>query len=386
MNHNFLEHFYNKAIGKLNLEFIKSIPEIDILNTCEQNPQWHAEGNAFNHTMLAYEKLENEILNDISYSLTETELTIIQAAVILHDIGKGVTTARGKDGKWHSYQHEIEGEKIARFLLWNEEFDVRETICALIRYHMEPLRIFEHNNWFNRFIEIGCSVCWKHLYYVKKADLLGSIQSDKESFAKDLQKLEFIKETAKSLGMWETKYHNFNDLTRYINNRKLLPWHYNSTKSKVAYIMIGLPGSGKNTYIDNVLLKKHPDAIQISRDDIRIKLGYCIEGEKYLGSEEEERNVTHAFNELFDETVLNDKPIILNNTHLKEKYRYENVSTLRNFGFKVIFIYVEAPTLNDNYNRRSGQVAKCVISNMALSFEYPKINEYDELIIHKQWQ
>lgn len=386
MNHNFLEHFYNRTTGKLNLDFIKSIPEIDVLNTCEQNPKWHAEGNAFSHTMLAYEKLENEILNDISYSLSESELTIIRAAVILHDIGKGVTTTRGKDGNWHSYQHEIEGEKIARFLLWNEEFDVRETICALIRYHMEPLRIFEHNNWFIRFIEIGCSVCWKFLYYVKKADLLGSIQSDKESFAKDLQKLEFIKDTAISLGMWEGPCNNFTDLARYSNNRKLLPWLYNNDNGKVAYIMIGLPGSGKNTYIDNVLLKKHPDAIQISRDDIRIKLGYCNEGEKYIGTEEEERNVTHTFNEIFDEAVLDNKPIILNNIHLKEKYRTEKVLALRGFGFKVIFVYIEAPTLNDNYNRRDGQITKSIINKMALSFEYPRINEYDELIINKQWQ
>ena len=385
MNHNFLEHFYNRTLGRLNLDFIKSIPEIDILNTCEQNPKWHAEGNAFNHTMLAYEKLESEILNDISYTLTETELTIIRAAVVLHDIGKGVTTTMGKDKNWHSYHHEIEGEKIARLLLWNEEFDVREAICALIRYHMEPLRIFEHNNWFTRFIEIGCSVCWKFLYYVKKADLLGSIQSDKESFAKDLQKLEFIKDTAISLGMWENPCY-FNDLVRYSNNRKLLPWHYNYNKNKVAYIMIGLPGSGKNTYINNVLLKQHPDAIHISRDDIRTKLGYCNEGEKYLGTEEEERNVTHIFNEIFDEALLDDKPIILNNTHLKEKHRSEKVLTLRGFGFKVIFVYVEAPTLNDNYNRRDEQITKSVINKMALTFEYPRINEYDELIIDKQWQ
>lgn len=386
MNHNFLEHFYDRTLGKLNLDFIKSVPEIDVLNTCEQNPKWHAEGDAFKHTMLAYEKLENEIFNDISFSLSETELIIIRAAVVLHDIGKGVTTTRGKDGNWRSYQHEVEGEKIARLLLWNEDFDIRETICVLIRYHMEPLRIFEHKNWFTRFIEIGCSVCWKYLYYVKKADLLGSIQSDKESFAKDLQKLEFIKDTAKSLGIWEESCNNFNDLVRYSNNRKLLPWHYNYSKNKVAYIMIGLPGSGKNTYINNVLFKKHPDAVHISRDDIRIKLGYCKEGEKYLGTEEEERNVTHAFNTIFDETVLGDKPIILNNTHLKEKYRTENVSTLRAFGFKVIFIYVEAPTLSDNYKRRDGQIPKITINKMALSFEYPRINEYDELIIDKQWQ
>ena len=150
--------------------------------------------------------------------------------------------------------------------------------------------------------------------------------------------------------------------------------------------MIGLPGSGKNAYINNVLLKKHPDAVHISRDDIRIKFGYCKEGEKYLGTEEEERSVTHAFNKIFDEAVLGDKPIILNNTHLKEKYRTENVSTLRAFGFKVIFIYVEAPTLSDNYKRRDGQIPKIAINKMALSFEYPRINEYDELIIDKQWQ
>jgi hypothetical protein len=56
------------------------------------------------------------------------------------------------------------------------------------------------------------------------------------------------------------------------------------SKSRL-HVMIGLPGGGKNTYIDNVLLKEEPDAVCLSRDDIRVELGYCTVDEKIVGTD-----------------------------------------------------------------------------------------------------
>mgnify|MGYP006967251436 FL=1 len=53
-------------------------------------------------------------------------------------------------------------------------------------------------------------------------------------------------------------------------------------------------------------------------------------------------------------------------------------------GYKIVYVYVEAPTLDFNYKRRDGQIAKDRIKEMALSFEWPEATEYDELIISKQ--
>jgi len=386
MARNFLQHLY---VGKeysteINWAFVESIPEIARLKDCPQNPKWHSEGNAWVHTKLSYEKLENDVFSDFNlfYSLTDDELKIIRAAVILHDIGKGTTTSLGKDGNYHSYGHEVEGEKIARVLLWNEDLYMREMICSLIRYHMEPLRLFESKNWLTRMLEIGARVPLKLLYCVKMADLLGSVQINGGTMSEDIQKLELIKGTAIVFGIWHNATDKYMDAVKYSHNRGILPWKVKGEK-KCAYIMIGLPGSGKNTWIEDKL-SMVDDIANISRDDIRIELGYCEPGEKYLGTDEEERMVTKVYDEKLQHAIDNSKCIVLNNVHLKKKYREASVNQFRTGGFDIFYIYVEAPTLEDNYKRRDGQISPDRIKAMALSFEWPEPSEYDELIMVKQ--
>lgn len=388
MKNRFLSNVYNGShcYENIDWEFINCVPEMARLHECEQNPVWHSEGNAFKHTQLVCEKLENEVFADweFYFSCNEYELTSIRIAALLHDIGKGVTTSQGKDGKWHAYGHEIEGEKIARVLLWNEDITLRETICALIRYHMEPLRIFDSKNWIYRMYEISCRVPWKLLYAVKMADLLGSIQLNGGTMADDLKKMQLIKETAQALNIWDSvQKDEIQPIVKYGNNRNILPWKVKYDESKVAYIMIGLPGGGKNTVITKgkIIPATHTE---ISRDDIRVKLGYCKPDEKYLGTPAEEAEVTRIYNAEFNDAIQRGDVIVLNNVHLKKKYREESVNTLRTNGYKIVYVYVEAPTLEFNYQRRDGQIAKDIIHKMALSFEWPEASEYDKLIISKQ--
>lgn len=388
---NILQNLYNgKTYPRtIDWEFMESIPEFAKLGECQQNPKWHSEGTALQHTKLADEKFRTEVLvgDDVFYELNDdTELLIIRAAIVLHDIGKGVTTSIGKDGNWHSYGHEIEGEKIARVLLWKEDIFVREMICSIVRYHMEPLRIFESKNWLSKMIEIGTRIPWKFLYYVKMADLLGSVQNGINTLNQDLMKMDLIKTSAKALNIWDrtSTRNDLQPLVKYFNDRSIFPWKVDCDgKRPVAVIMIGLPGAGKNTWIENNL-NQYPDAVQISRDDIRVELGFCKPGEKYLGNNDEEKQITEAYNSKLESAIKAKKNVILNNVHLKKKYRETAVSVLRKSGYYIEYVYVEAPTLEENYSRRDGQIKPLVITNMALAFEYPEIGEYDKLTIVKQ--
>jgi predicted kinase len=370
--------------SKIDIEYLKTIPEFNKLSECEQNPKWHSEGNVMNHTLLALEKFETEIIKswEVLRSLSDIELKIIRISIVLHDIGKGVSTFMGKDGNWHAYGHEVEGEKIARFLLWDEDFKIRETICSLIRYHMEPLKLFDSKNWVNKIIEIGNRIEWKLLYYVKMADLLGSIQINGGTTQDDLKKLELIKKTAIALGLWEnSNLKMYNDILPSLNDREMFPWKIKTPTNK-AYIMIGLPGSGKNTYVENKLTGDN--IVCISRDDIRIELGYCNEGEKYVGTNDEEKNVTDVYFEKLNKAIENGKDVVLNDMNIKRKYRDILTKYLRKNGYKILFVYVEAPTLNDNIKRRQGQIKSDIITKLVLSFEYPESVEYDKMIISKQ--
>lgn len=386
---NFLQNLYKgkEWMHNVNWEFLNSIPEFEKLNHCEQNPKWHSEGNVMEHTKLSIKKFENEVLNLERYNwYNDDERFILRASIILHDIGKGVVTSIGKDGNWHAYEHEIYSEKIARVLLWNENIHIRETICSLVRYHMTPLQIFESKNWIYKMFEIGCRVPLKLLYAVKMADLLGSVQENGGTMDADLKKLDFFKDAAKSLGLWDNVSKDKSSfILKYGSNRNIMPWKISTDKNKVAIVLIGLPGSGKNTFIETILKKEMPDnCVQISRDDIRVKIGICDEGGKCVGSESEEIEVTRISDELLSNAINDGKPIVINNINLKRKYRDAFTKILRNNGYCIKFVYIEAPTIDVNIKRRDGQIPKEAIQSCAYNFDFPEPSEYDELFIEKQ--
>ena len=380
---NIFPHFYRDDYSdEINWSYLDTIPAIARLKDCPQNPKWHSEGTAYDHTRLCLEKFETEVLEyEDKVKLSQDVLMILRVAILLHDIGKGVTTSLGKDGNWHSYGHEFQGEKIARVLLWNEDFYIRETICSLIRYHMEPLRLFDLKNWIPRMLEIGARVPWKYLYYVKMADLLGSVQINGGTMEEDLKKMELIKEMAISFGIWHKTSSQYKNVIKYSCHRNTFPWKMKNEK-KVAYLLIGLPGAGKNTWIEKNL-SMVDNLGNLSRDDIRVELGFCSPGEKFLGTEEEEKMVTEAYYEKLDHLIINCKCIVLNNINLKKKFREADTNKLREAGFEIFYIYIEAPTLENNSSRRDGQI-RGGIKPLALLFEWPEPSEYDELIIEKQ--
>lgn len=384
---NIFPHYSDDYSDEINWNYLDTIPEIARLKDCPQNPKCHSEGTAYDHTRLCLEKFETEVLEyEDKVKLSQDVLMILRVAILLHDIGKTVTTSIGKDGNYHSYGHEIEGEKIARVMLWGLSIPIRERICAIVRYHMTPLSIFDSKNWVEKMLEISTRVPWKYLYYVKKADILGSIQKGVDTKNIDLMKLDLIKQTAQALNIWDTMNATINPLVKYFSNRDILPWktNLNVPKKPIAVLMIGLPGAGKNTWIENNI-SQYPDAIQLSRDDLRAELGFCLPGEKYLGTDEEEKRVTEVYDERLNQAIKEKRNIILNNVHLRKKYRDVSVQLLRKAGYYIEYVYVEAPSMEDNFSRREGDIRPDRIRAMALSFEWAETTEYDKLTIAKQY-
>ena len=84
------------------------------------------------------------------YTLKRSQQAELFLAALLHDIGK-VKTTRMEDGNWVSPHHSATGSQIVRLFLWQgcgicgtqEMIRFRETVCALIRYHMLPVYLME---------------------------------------------------------------------------------------------------------------------------------------------------------------------------------------------------------------------------------------------------
>lgn len=110
------------ATGLMNI----ILPEICELANCDQDSKWHPEGNVSIHTRLLLNSLEKDC------SLT------LALSALLHDIAKPATHII-KNGKIHSYGHEIVGEKMAEEILHRLKYsnDIIKVVCSNVRNHMK---------------------------------------------------------------------------------------------------------------------------------------------------------------------------------------------------------------------------------------------------------
>ena len=107
-------------------------PELKALIGLEQPPNWHPEGDVWNHTMLVLDAaaaLKDKAKNSLGFMF----------AALCHDFGKAVTQ-RIENGKITFYSHEIEGKPlIERFLRrLTDETELIKYTLNLCELHMRP--------------------------------------------------------------------------------------------------------------------------------------------------------------------------------------------------------------------------------------------------------
>lgn len=353
--------------------FIERIPEFAKLKECKQNPRWHSEGSAWEHTRRVCEQAAETCKHLVRAN--SDKIALLMASALFHDIGKGVTTKIGKDGNWHSYGHEFEGERITRYLLWNE--CLREEICALVRLHMEYLHILEHHDYLERINKMSKETFGNFdiLTYLKKCDCGGSIQVPDNSSI-DNAKIYDVEKMAIQMGVFS----NYSNIASFGHFN--IDDHYRffgDNKAEVT-VLIGLAGAGKSTYI-----KKHLNSDKyavISRDIIRAELGYCNPDEKVVLEKEQEDKVTEHFNKKILDAIKEGKHAVIDNLNLKRKYRDAYKTLLKDYAVTWNYVYVETDSLEKNIERReSSKMDMNVFKNMIMNFDWPTPDEYHTIRI-----
>ena len=101
------------------------LPEIEAMHGVEQPPEFHPEGDVFEHTML--------LLKHIAYPGPE-----IGWAALLHDVGKPCSRTVGADGTAHFYGHEEIGAGTAEQILRRLKMPAARIgqVTAAVRNHM----------------------------------------------------------------------------------------------------------------------------------------------------------------------------------------------------------------------------------------------------------
>lgn len=330
----------------------------------KQNPVFHGEGDVYTHTQMVCRELAK---NTAFHRLPPRQKTQLFLAALLHDLGK-VKTARLEDGVWTSPHHASTGSQIIREFLWRDwglcgDPDLiadRETVCALVRYHMLPVRLMDQKNPERKVREVAAigelasGFSWKMLCMLAEADVRGRISDDIETGAMQVQLSGLM---AQESGCLNGPY-PFSDLCAkhaYLSGRNVQPDQalYDNTWGEVI-MLSGLPGTGKDTWIH----ENAPRLPVVSLDDIRTKLRIKPTDNQGL--------VIQTAREQAREYLRRKQPFIWNATNLTKDTRLKLAGLFERYGARVRIVYLETAwdkRVKRNCNRADA-VPESVINKM----------------------
>ena len=173
-------HAFNllKEVGLL--EHI--LPEVDVLEDCEQSPKWHSEGNVFIHSMMVLDAMRNKTNN----------LEALWAA-LLHDIGKPATKVVNGDNISNNGHDKI-GAKIAESILIKFRSSTKEKkmIVSLVNDHMKSGSVKKMKK--STLRKLIAQDNFNNLLLLFESDNESSIPDDIERENKKMEGVEFIKD------------------------------------------------------------------------------------------------------------------------------------------------------------------------------------------------
>lgn len=309
------------------------------MKTTFQNTVYHGEGDVFTHTKMVCESLVNL---PVFSTLSERQKTQLFLAAILHDIGK-VKTTRMEDGIWTSPNHSSVGSRIAREFLWrdcglcgtSENMVFRETVCALVRYHMLPVYLTdleEPERKVRRIAAIGelaDGFSWDMLCILSEADAIGRIADDAQEL---LTRIQLARILAKEAGCLNGPGCFADSFTKhaYLSGRKVQPDQtlYDDTWGEVLMVC-GLPGTGKDTWIARNL----PDKPVVSLDGLRTELG--------IKPSDNQGSLIQTAMERAREHLRRKQPFLWNATNVTKDTRQKLTGLFERYGARVRIVYLE---------------------------------------------
>ncbi len=335
------------------------------LYDCPQEPDYHAEGNVGIHTEMVVEAL----LGLPEYrDVDTTAQRVLLAAALLHDVAKPACTVE-EDGRISSPRHAAVGEKMARELLWDLEFESREQICSLVRLHGLPLWALEKPNPWSAVIGAGLRTSNHLVYLLAKADVLGRICADKASL---LERVEYFKEFCLENQCFENAYPfvNAHSKFRYFFTGLQYPSElYDDTAFQIL-LMSGIPGSGKDTFLKNNALPV------VSLDDLRRELGV-----EHGDSKGQGHVVQAAYGQAKKYSAARQS-FVWNSTNLTTDLRSKLIQTLSVYNPHFKIAYVET-SLHNIFSRRKADIPAAHLERMIRLLDLPLPTEAHEVSYYR---
>ncbi len=172
-------------------------PEIHALVGCEQEPEWHPEGDVWVHTLMVIDQARGRIDD-----LDRARQIVVMLGAVCHDLGKPKTTAF-VDGRIRSIDHEQEGVAPAAAVLDRlnihtiDGYDVRKQVLGIVAHHLKPGMFRQSPTPVSdgAFRRLATKVDLEMLARVAKSDCLGRVGTF------DCSAMDWFLDRARDLGV-----------------------------------------------------------------------------------------------------------------------------------------------------------------------------------------
>jgi predicted kinase len=338
------------------------------MQDCPQSPIHHAEGNVWIHTRMVCEAM---IQNSGWQAQDETTRALLFIAALMHDVAKPDCTRTEDDGRITSRGHSLVGEKLAREILWRMKmpFHLREPITQLIRYHQTPFFLIEREDSERVAFRLSQSARCDLLALVASADARGRVCAD---LGRLLDNIALFTEFCRERDCFDRarKFPSAHSRFLYFRKADRDPNYlaFDDTRSEVV-LMSGLPGSGKDTWIQTHL----PAWNVISLDDIRRELKIAPTGNQGVVIQQA-RERARVF-------LRKGENFIWNATNLSRQIRAQCIDLFASYSARVRIVYVETTEqkLFQQNRERENAVPATVMQKMFGRWEVPDLTEAHEV-------
>ncbi|HEX3151030.1 MAG TPA: AAA family ATPase [Gemmataceae bacterium] len=328
---------------------------------CQQDAEWHAEGDVWTHTKMVCHQLERL---DEWASLTPHERIVLIFTAIFHDAGKPLTSQRDPTtGRITSPKHAITGAQLVRGVLRDLDYPllVREEIARMVRCHGRPVFLLEKPDPARETITHSWWVVNRLLFLFTLADTRGRHTAE---MGRPEENLHLWRMVAEENECFDQPYRFVNEQARFLYfrkpdaNRFFVPHEdYRCTVT----MMSGLPGSGKDTW----LALNRPELPWVSLDGIR--------GELEVDATDDQGEVIQLARERCREFLRARESFAFNATNLLRQTRQRWINLFADYGARIELIYIEPPMsiiLRQN-KERSRNVPERVVRELAAKCEPP---------------